>query len=144
MSSLGFPHLTFRPLHDTYGRYWKQHPFLELLLIKQFLFGGVWYKDKGRPKLIWELIDLGVDLNIPSLPNTDMTELLCVAFGLIPTIGGPTREMERLFDAFHSLHQDSVNWSKVFLAVVKTNNTEVFKFFLRRSPIPDRTARPRF
>lgn len=133
----GFPHMSYRPLHASDRRRdWVRHPFLELLLIEQFLFGGVWYKDKGRPKLIWELIDLGVNLNIPSLPNTDKTELLCVAFTLIPATGGPTREMETLFDAFRSLHQDSINWSKVFLAVVKTNNTEVFKFFSEKVPHP--------
>lgn len=65
-----------------------------------------------------------------------MTELLCVALGLIPTIGGPTREMERLFDASHSLHQDSVSWSKVFLTVVKTNNTEMFMSFSDKVPNP--------
>lgn len=129
-ASQAFPHWSPRPSHISLCQHdWERHPFLELLFIEQFLLGGVWYKDMIQQESIWELIELGVDLNIPSLPNTDMTELLCVALTLIPTTGSPRRQMERIFYEFCSLHRDSVNWPKVFQEVAKTNNTEVFRFF---------------
>lgn len=133
--SQGFPYLSRRPLHNRdRQRYWERHSFLELLFVEQFLFGEVWYKDKVRPNPIWELVELSVDLNIPSLPNTDMTELLCAALALIPTTGGSTQKMEEIFDDFYSLHRDSVNWSKAFLAVVRTNNTQFFRLFSGKAP----------
>lgn len=125
-----FPYLSTQPLHGRDGQSdWERHSFLELLFVEQILFGGVWYKDKVRLNPIWRLLEVRVDLNIPSLPNTDMTELLCATVALIPTIGVSTREMEKIFYAFYFLHRDSVNWSKVFLAVFETNNTEVLSFF---------------
>lgn len=128
--SQGLPYLSHQPLHARDRQSdWQQHPFLELLFVEQILFGGVWYKDKVRLNPIWRLLKLRVDLKIPSLPNTDMTELLCATVAHIPTIGVSTREMEKIFYAFYFLHRGSVNWSKVFLAVFETNNTEVLSFF---------------
>lgn len=44
--------------------YWERHPILEFLFIEQFLFLGVWYKDKLRLReMKWKLGDLRVDLN---------------------------------------------------------------------------------
>ena len=116
---------------------WERHPAFELLFIEQFLFAGVWYKDKLQPRQMdWEVIDLHVDLNIPSFPNVDMTELLCAALALISPKGGMTQGMERSLHAFCSLHQNSVNWSKVFLAVVQTNNPEVVRLVSEIAPNP--------
>lgn len=129
-----FPYLSPRPLHNRdRQRDWERHSFIELLFIEQFLFGEVWYEDKVRPNPIWELIELIVDFKFPSLPNMDMTELLCAASALlvIPTNGVSTREMETTFYAFYFNHRDSINWSKVFLAVFETNNKEVLKFLSR-------------
>lgn len=131
-SSQGFRHWSPRPLHFD----WEQHPLLELLFIEQFLFAGVWYKGKVQPESIWKLIDLRVDLNIPSLPNTDITELLCVSLALTATTVSPTWRIGRTFYAFCSVHRDSVDWSKVFRAVVETNNVGFFRLFSRKAPNP--------
>lgn len=129
-----FPHPTPQP--RSARRWWGLHPFLELLFIEQFLFGGVWYKGKAQPELVRKLVNWGVDLSIPSLPNMDMTELLCVALAAVP----PIRGLTRIFHAFCSLHRDSVNWSKAFQAVAKTKNKEVFTFFAEKGPNPSQNG----
>lgn len=136
MCTQHFPHLS-SPMSCNGDRQdaWERHPFLELLLVEQFLFSVVWYSEKLlTAHITWELIDLHVDLNIPSFPNTDMTELLCAALALIPINSDMTRGMKRSLDAFVSLHQDSVNWSKVFLAVVQTDHPEVLKLLSEKAP----------
>lgn len=120
---------------------WERHPFLELLLVEQFLFGGVWYEGKLLIRNItWELISLHVDLNIPSLPNTDMTELLCAALALIRTDSGMALGIQRRLEAFVSLHQDSINWSKVFLVVVQINHPEGFRLVSEKAPDPGKNG----
>lgn len=115
----------------------ERHPAFELLFTEQLLFGEVWYKDKSQPRQIdWGLIDLHVDLNIPSLPKADLTELLCAALAVVPQSGGMTPGMERRLDAFCSLHQNSVNWSNVCLEVVRTNNMEVTSLLSEKAPSP--------
>lgn len=142
-ASRRFPHLSPRQLlirHTNRLHGWEQHSLLELLFIEQFLFAGVWYQDKARPKLIWDLLELDVDLNIRSLPNTNMTELLGAALAIIPTTGGLTSEMQRIFHTFCSLHRDSINWSEAFRAVVKIDNLEVFNLFASKAPNPSQNG----
>lgn len=142
MCTQHFPHLS-SPLscHGDCQDDWERHPFLELLLVEQFLFSVVWYSEKLlTAHITWELIDLHVDLNIPSFPNTDMTELLCAALILIPTNSDMTRGMKRSLEAFVSLHQDSVNWSRVFLAAVQTDHPEVLRLLAEKAPDPGRNG----
>lgn len=133
VGSQGFPRplLTVDRLHE-----WERHPLLELLFIEQFLFEGVWYQGKVRTNLNWDLIELDVDPSIPSLPNTDMTALLSVALALIPTTGGWTSGMNRIFHRCCTFHRDSINWSEAFRAVAEMKDIEVFKLFALRAPNP--------